>query len=62
MKKNGIKKLTDVRKLKKIRLSRETLHVLTSSDVEKMVGGEGPISPQSWQLGPCPCLTQNAAC
>jgi hypothetical protein len=39
MKKDDGKKLTEVKKLKKLRLSRETLQPLTSSDTQKVVGG-----------------------
>jgi len=35
MKKNQI----EAKQLKKLRLSRETLHILTSSDTQKVVGG-----------------------
>jgi hypothetical protein len=35
MKKNEV----EVKRLKKLRLSRETLHTLTSSDAQKVVGG-----------------------
>jgi hypothetical protein len=35
MKKNEV----EVKKLKKLRLSRETLHALTSSDTRKVLGG-----------------------
>lgn len=35
MKKNEV----EVKKLKKLRLSRETLHTLTISDTQKVVGG-----------------------
>lgn len=35
MKKNQVA----AKKLKKLRLSRETLHTLTSSDVQKVMGG-----------------------
>ena len=35
MKKNEV----EIRRLKKLQLSRETLHILTSSDTQKVVGG-----------------------
>jgi hypothetical protein len=38
-------KKNEVKKLKKLRLSRETLQVLASPDVRKVVGGsEGPVT------------------
>jgi len=39
MKKNQVKKVTET---KKLRLSRETLQTLTSSDTQKVVGGTSP--------------------
>jgi hypothetical protein len=39
--------------LKKLQLSRETLRVLTRSDVQKVIGGD-PSSAQSQCPGPCP--------
>ena len=38
-KKNKAKKVTGAKKLKELRLSRETLQPLTSSDHQKAVGG-----------------------
>lgn len=38
MKKNEV----EAKKLKKLRLSRETLQKLTSSDNQKVVGGQAP--------------------
>ena len=39
MKKDDGKKLTEVKKLKKLRLSRETIRELMGSDAEKAAGG-----------------------
>lgn len=49
MKKNQVQKVTDTKQLKKLRLSRETLHTLTSSDTQNVVGGivESGDSPPS---------------
>ena len=40
------------KKLKKLRLSRETLHALTSSDTQKVVGG---IDTDDCNGDPSPC-------
>lgn len=53
MKKN-LKKVTETRKL---RLSRETLQTLTSSDTQKVVGGTSPQCT-SWPTRDVPCETQ----
>ena len=42
------------KEIKKLQLSRETLQALTSSDFQKVVGGQDPISNQS-NRGPCDC-------
>ena len=39
MKKDQVTKVTETKKLKKLRLSRETLQPLTSSDNQNVVGG-----------------------
>jgi hypothetical protein len=44
-------KKTAVEKLKKLRLSRETLHVLTNADTRMVVGGTAMDSCQSGCLG-----------
>ena len=48
-------KKNEVRKLKKLRLSRETLHALTSSDFQKVVGGasDNTFSCHSGQCDLC---------
>lgn len=54
MKKNQVQKVTESQKLKKLRLSRETLHTLTSSDTQKVVGGvESGSPPTSPACPPC---------
>jgi len=50
-------KKNEVKKLKKLRLSRETLRDLTSSDIQKVVGDE-PISPET----DCVCPTRSELC
>jgi hypothetical protein len=60
MKKNEVKKLTRV-KLKKLRLSRETLQPLMSSDAQKVMGGYTPdtvqMSPECDSENVCPATT-----
>jgi hypothetical protein len=56
MKKNQVNKVTEAKKLKKLRLSRETLHTLTSSENQRVVGGisedcGGATSPIETQCG-----------
>ena len=41
-------------KLKKLRLSRETLQNLTSSDAKKVVGGVEYVAPSCMSSGCCP--------
>ena len=38
-KKNQVKKVSETKKLKKLRIYRDTLQTLTSSDNQKVVGG-----------------------
>lgn len=45
------------KQVKKLRLSRETLQTLTSSDTQKVVGGDDPdMSPQ------CPRISVDEPC
>jgi hypothetical protein len=51
VKKNEAKKVIEAKKLKRLRLSRETLQTLTRSDAKKAVGDTGAVSP-AWQCEP----------
>jgi hypothetical protein len=53
MKKNELKKVTEARNPKKLRLSRETLRALTSSDIQKVFGASVLISCLSGQCASC---------
>lgn len=46
------------KKLKKLQLSRETLHALTSPDTQKVAGGAEPGSVQSGEFPCCGPRTQ----
>ena len=52
MKKNEV----EVKKLKKLRLSRETLQTLTSSNIQQVVGGTSP------QQGGCISTSPDEPC
>jgi hypothetical protein len=56
MKKNE----AEVKKLKKLRLSRETLHALTSSDTRRVVGGVE--SDECLATSPEFCITTRWTC
>jgi hypothetical protein len=45
-------KKNEVKRLKKLRLSRETLHILVSSDVQRAKGGSIGISCQTAAVCP----------
>jgi len=50
-------KKNEVKKLKKLRLSRETLRELKSGDTQKVVAGV-VMSGGSYQSGSCPCCVE----